>query len=271
MFFNTPTKPLTEKDNIEAVRKLHMQILANKKINPKEKVYPYENAFFEYEMKDGDKVIRQYRINKLLYEDFYKPIYESKKYKQSSNAIFRVKESKVETFQIRPNAPVNKVATISNPEDVKEALSILKADVLAETYEDNIYFQARGSNIEIQMGKNHMVNMEFKPSYKKFNIWLKKKKWLEQAKVTSGDIDHVLVAENNLHNSGGQEKMVEEIEKLPGSLQVTDKEQIQNSLDNASGRPGNYFAVFYYKQGNYNEVLYFDDQHVPDFIKAQIK
>ncbi|MCQ6281913.1 DUF6449 domain-containing protein [Bacillus sp. EB600] len=274
-------KPLYEKGNIKAVRKLHQQILNDKEVNQQENVYqydlygpydPHENAFLIYEMIDGSKVIREYRINKLLYNDFYKPIYESEEYKRNSKEIFKVKENKIKSILITANGPVNKSVTISDPKDVSEMISLLKAEVLAENYEDSVYFRDRGATVEINMGKGRVVNMGIKPSYLKLTKWLADKGLYEKTMVTENDFDYVLVGKNNFAGLKNPDLVVQEMEKQAGIIKVTDKQQMKSTIDHAGVlNTGNYAVVFRYKQGRNYEVFYFDDKHVPDFVKEQIK
>jgi ABC-2 type transport system permease protein len=59
--YNYTPSPIEGENNIEAVRKLHEQIVSDKKIDQfaggEESI---ETAFFLYELKNGDKVVRQY-------------------------------------------------------------------------------------------------------------------------------------------------------------------------------------------------------------------
>lgn len=274
-------KPLHEQGNIEAVRKLHQQILKDKKVNQQENVYkydlygpydPHENAFLVYELQDGSKVIREYRINKLLYHDFYKPIYESEEYKRNSQEIFKVNENSIKYIGLTANGPVNKTVTISDTKDVSELFSLLKEEVMAENYEDSIYFRNGGAMIDINMGKGRIVNLGLKPSYSKLTKWLEEKGWLEKSMVTEEDLDYVLVGKNHFAGFKNPDLVRQEMEKQPGVLKVTDKQQLKMALDQAGVlNTGSYAVLFHYKQGRNAEVFYFDDKHVPDFVKDQLK
>jgi ABC-2 type transport system permease protein len=270
----TPT-PMKKKESIKHVVNLHEQILKDKKINQRKEKGPKEDVFLVYELENGKKVIRQYNVNKSLYGDLFKPIYESEEYKLNSNEIFNVNEKEVEQISISVNGPISKRVTISEPGDVKEVLGLLREDLLAESYEDSQYFQSGGSSIEFHMDtRDHFMNMEFKPSYLKFTEWLKNKELLDQARVTSDDISHVLVAKGDAFDWYDKEPEIKEIEQSGDVLKFTDKEQIELSLNHTGwGWNSNkdYVAVFYYEIGDYSEVLFFDEEHAPDFIKAHFK
>lgn len=267
--------PLKEKTNIENVLKLHEQIIADKEINEEQESYEgIGNFFFIYELENGKKVIREYHINMLRYLDFYKPIFESEEYKMASKEIFKVKENKVKTMQIRANGPVNKVVTLADAKEIKEAISILREDVLAESYEDSLYYQSRGSTIELNMGKQNYLAFEFKPSYLKFADWLKKKDMLEQAKLTGEDFSHVLIGKVDLsgqdhHDPAKVKEMVEQSEDV---IEIKDKGQIELSLERAGYNSRHeYTAVFYYNIAHHYEVLYFDEEHAPKFVSEHFQ
>ncbi|SFB07001.1 DUF6449 domain-containing protein [Bacillus sp. cl95] len=267
-------KPLKEKVNIEAVRKLHKQIVADKKMNQvEEDIHPLETAFFLYELKNGDQVIREYTINRDIYSELLSAVYGSKEFKMMTKEIFEINEDKIETIKVRANGYVDKVATISEPEDIQEAIAALRADELAESYEDGAYFQNRGSSIEIHLGKDKFLHLDFKPSYVQFTNWLKEHDLLDRAKVMSDDISHVVVMERKYSDYVDPDVVINDIKANGDFLKITDKEQIDQALNKAGWNfyNSNYAAVFYYKVGNMKEVLFFDEEHVPDFIKNHFK
>lgn len=267
-----PQEPIKEKANIEAVRKLHQQILTNRNINQQKKNERFVSYYFIYELKNGRHVIREYRVNEKLYSDLYKPIYESKEYKMNMAPIYKAKVNKIKTITIRGYGPYNKVVVLSNPTDVKEAVEALKVDKLTESYDDSMYFRSRNSSIEIDLGKDQIIGFEFLPTYQKLTEWLTEKNLLDQATVTADDISHVLVKKVDQTGSYDSEKMKREVEDSKDSLNVTDKRQIGELLSKASVDMNHgYVAVFYYKAGNYTEIMFFDEAHVPDFVKNRLK
>ncbi|MDQ0219582.1 multidrug ABC transporter permease [Peribacillus cavernae] len=270
-YHNFVASPLKEEKNIEAVLKLHRQIIEKQSISDKQNLY-FETSYFVYKLKNGKKVIREYAINKEQHKDLYRPIFESREFKLSTNEIFKLNENEADRITMTPNGPFNRQAMITEPVDLKEAVSILKEEVLNETYNDSVYYRDNFSNTEIFGDKDKSVHLEIKPSYKKFNHWLKKKNMLAQAKVTADDISYVLVARNNSSefedNPGSAIEWFKEHEKDRGIIKVTDKDKIELCLDQASQVSQNgYIAAFYYKGQIDQEIKWFDEEHVPDFIK----
>jgi ABC-2 type transport system permease protein len=260
-------KPLTENENIKAVRNLHQQIIKDKKLNQTQGLSETENVFITYELENGNKVNREYRVNRKLYDDFYKPIYESAEYKRSTLPIFKVKEKNVETITIYAKGQNGERVFITDPKDVKHAIDLLKEDMLADTYEDSMYYQNSGSMIEINLGKDQVLNLALSPTYAKFTQWLKEKDWLEKASMSEKDIDYILVIKKYFDYRLNPE--MPDIEKEPDVLKITDKHQIKEALHQAGGQPGDYMAVIH--AHNYEETIFFDERHVPDFIKDHFK
>ena len=262
--------PMKEKANIKAVRRLHQQLLSDKSINQQKENNQSVNFYIQYELNNGSKMTREYSINERLYEDFLKPIYESKEYKLSTKEIFKLKENKIKTLTIGGNGPVSQGVTLSNSNDIKEVIAAIKKDVLAESYEESRYY--RGSNIEVYLGSDHFMSFEFKPDYHNLNEWLKQKDLLKDAKTNSEDVTHVLVAKGGIENLEDIEKVKTDIEKSTDTLDVTNKGQIEQLLNNESADPNNdYTAVFYFSSAHYYEVMFFDEKHAPDFIKDHFK
>jgi len=261
-------KPLKEKENIEAVLKLHKQILADRNITKDKKYKPATNFYIRYELKNGRKVMREYNVDQRLYDDFFKPIYESPEYKRSTAEIFKVKESKIKSINITANGPVGRAVTLADPKEIKAAVEALKKDVLAETYEDSIYYNGRGSMIDIYISKDQFVHLDMKPSYSHIAKWLKEKNLLERVTVAPEDVDYVLVAKGDFSKIDDPDELKRMLEKQRGTLKVTDEGQIEQLL-NKGGTDSSmkYTAVVCYKAMNIQEELYFDEEHAPGFVK----
>ena len=137
----TPS-PLKEQENIEKVRKLHQEIIKHKNEAPLLENNGFvQTAFFQYELENGKKVIRQYRINQSQYKEIYQSIHESKEYKQTANELFQVDVNDIRSVHMRSEGPMQKSIRINNSEDIREMIDLLKEDMIAESYADKVYFQ----------------------------------------------------------------------------------------------------------------------------------
>ena len=53
--------------------------------------------------------------------------------------------------------PMQKSIRINNSEDIREMIDLLKEDIIAESYADKIYFQSRGTHIELFLDREHQI------------------------------------------------------------------------------------------------------------------
>ncbi|WP_404332679.1 DUF6449 domain-containing protein [Mesobacillus maritimus] len=268
-------EPLKEQDNIEAVRKLHQQIINDKEIP----VELTENhymipAFFLYELKNGNTVIRQYQVHEKIYEDFYKQIYDSEEYKRATNEIFHLDVNQIKHLTIHGNAPGKSQVTFTNQTELQELIEVIQGDILAESYQDRTYFGGRGSTIELLVDKDHFVHLEFKPTYKGLMKWLETHELLDQAMVMPEDISKVLIAKWNEDDNSDEspihfpEQIAEDMETRSDVLNITDKDQIGELLNSAGwGRTHKYMVVFRYDYNDMSDILYLDEEHAPEFVK----
>jgi ABC-2 type transport system permease protein len=266
----TPS-PLKEQENIEQVRKLHQQIVADKEERLQEN---YETAFFLYELKNGKKVIRQYRITKSQYEEFYEPIYESEEFKHASNEIFEVDVDEIKYMNMMAEGSIQKSMMFKSREELNEIIEVLKVDILEESYTDYVYYQGRGSMIELVTEGDRYIYLNLKPTYKGMHKWLEERDLLERVKLMPEDISSIQVVEADPDSEIGDiEGFLAQLETRSDVLRIADSKQIEEILNNAAswGSKHQFVVVLHYKWGNHPEVLYLDEQHIPDFLLSQLR
>jgi ABC-2 type transport system permease protein len=262
--------PLKEKANIEGVLKFHKQILKDRNIDQGQTFT--RNLYFIYELKNGHRLIREYPVNDQLYTDLLKPIHESKEYKITTNQIFHLDEKKIKSINITPNGPENKMVNLYESKDIKEVLAALKEDLLEETYEDSLYYENSGPMIQINMGHEKFMNVDYRPNYKHLNEWLKEKNLFDRALITADDLSSARIARIDSSDLYNSEKMKHYVENSDHSVSVTDKSQIMELLMSSSSNPRyEYKVIFYYKNQNYSDVRFLDEEHLPDFLKQSLK
>jgi ABC-2 type transport system permease protein len=265
-------KPLKERGNIEAVRMLHNQILADRNINHGKNRDQTRTLYFIYELKNGSRVIREYEVNVKLYADFLKPVYESKEYKTASNQIFHLRENKIKNITLNPNVPVKNMAMLSDPKDINEFLSAVREDILEEKYEDSLYYSNAGPSIEINLGSHRGgLGIELKPIYQHAVQWLKQKDMLDKVMLSANDISHISITKVDAPDG------LYDPEKIKGTIggsghtsKVTDRSQINELLLKGTSDPNHpYRAVISYKSKNNSTVMFYDEEHIPEFVKSE--
>lgn len=265
-------KPLKQKENIKAVRNLHDEIIKNEKINEVD-MESSEFALFIYELNNGSKIIRQYSIDRLDYEAQLKKINEALEYKHATEPIFKIRSNEVQSIRIMESSQ-NSSLNITDPDDIAEAIEILKKEVEKDPYESDFYSRGNRSTIEIKIGYNDYLHTDLKLSYSDFIDWLKENNMLDQALVTADDLDYIVVTNDIIEQEELEEypepEILEKIITNKNALKITEHDQLQASIESAGYGWFNeepYTAVFVYKNGNYKEIRTFSEKYVPDFIK----
>lgn len=271
------SKPLQEPGNIKAVRNLHAKIIENEKVN-EQNMYRIEDALFIYELENGRKMIRQYRIDPADYKKELADIRGSLEYKHATNPLFEVKTGEAELIRITDGSMINKSLTITDSVDIEEAIDLLKKEIEKEEYVPVDSLRGIQSHIEIKIGREKYIFADLKSSYKEFINWLKEKDMLNQAMVSAEDIDYIMVINESFKEEdikGNPEyEISERILTNKNAIKLTDKAQIQSAMENADyGWFGEeqYMAVFVYKTGSQKEIRSFSEKHVPDFIAQHFK
>ncbi|MBT2710166.1 DUF6449 domain-containing protein [Bacillus sp. ISL-47] len=267
---------LEEFENIDLVRRLHQEIVENKSIDHMQANHR-DTAFIVYELKNGEKLVRNYKIDKTKYRPFYKLIFESDEYKKATNEIYKVAADETTKITITPSGPVNKRAIITNPDDLKEAVEILTEEVDSAAYEESMNDVEPYAYIEIYYSNSKKAYMQWNPSYNKFEKWLKEKSLLDEARVTSNDVSYALVmkAEDlNINHARGfsYEDIFEDMKQSNQAMKITNEEQIESSLKSARGFvDGEYLIAFYFEEQRAIDIKNFNGKNVPGFIKKHFE
>ncbi|CEG27043.1 DUF6449 domain-containing protein [Bacillus sp. B-jedd] len=268
--------PLKSIESIDSVRKLHSEIIANEKMN-KHDLRNTGYFYFIYELKSGKKVIREYRINEREYEKWLRPLQMSTEYIRATNPLFKIKEESIRKINIRDEAGLEKIVSISDVEEIHEAVSILKKELENETYEE--WRAPVGTYTTIEITDNSdTVHMQLKTSYREFQGWLKEKGLYDEAVITPKDVKYILVSKKLAETTDFRERsddpigsLINEMENDPDTLKIKDKEKIQEALDQAGYswyEKKDYLAIFVYNRRDMKEIRSFNEKDAPAFIKS---
>ncbi|WLR56966.1 DUF6449 domain-containing protein [Mesobacillus subterraneus] len=269
-------KALYQQENIEAVRKFHESIINNEKMN-EQRMELQESALFIYELKNGDKLVRQYTVDRFDYEPRIREIFESLEYKHAHKPIFKVNTDDITSIRI--NKHINDSSlTITDEEKIKQAISILKKEIEQEPFSIDYYTVGNTSSIEIMSGINDYDHIELKRSYKSFIAWLEENEMLKEAMVTPDDIDYIAVINEPIKEEQfkeyPEEEIIHRILNDKNALKLSEHDQLLSSIENAGYGWFNeapYTAIFVYKAGNHKEIRTFSNKDVPAFIKDYFK
>jgi ABC-2 type transport system permease protein len=267
-------EPLKEQSNIKAVRKLHQQIIENKELVKSDESQYKEQAFFYYELKNGRKMIRQYSVDREKFADSFANFQESEEYKRTSQVIFHLDSKGIDFFSISTQGPFPDRVTVNNREDIEEFIKIYQKDVLAASYDDNIYYQNYGASVEFFIDQQPSVYLPLSPSYKGALQWLKEKGLLDLISAMPEDVSSIqIVKDDAQYLEMDPREIAAEIEGRTDAVKIEDKKQISELLQRTTGwlQKHQYIAVIHYSERKQVDVMYMDDSHAPEFVKEHFR
>lgn len=281
-----------DKDNLNNILELHKEIIKERNSNKYVTDRQSRNVTIVYNLKDGSKLRRGYSISYNSYSKYLKPIYESKEFKKNNYDVLGVEPLDVEKITINPSFKINKQAVIIKPEDIKEAVEVIKQDINSETYENMNASNASWAEMTLMIsdnklkkypkleenyreGRDRQIHVSWEKSYNLFEEWLKKKGYLENSRVLPKDISHVVV--EKVQNSRQVEEKINgklSSEKSVKRLEITDKNQIETCLRNYNPpfgkygeNTGKYIVGFYGEDKENIDYGTFSEKDVPDFMR----
>lgn len=263
---------LKERDNIHFVQQLHKSILNNhegKRLDSR----LGDSAFFAYKLKNGKKVVREYKIDKKNYEGMYKLIFESEEYKIATNDIFSINENEVSKIMIHSNSIVDKITSINKHEEKLEFIKALKQDILTSKYEDMQEMTNPYASINIITDKDD-IYLDWNYYNKEVEAWLNNHGYSD-VRLTGDDLDYALIVKKDaveINDRQSYEEIRDTIEKSPNKLKIEKTSDLEETL--VKTRPfvdGDYVIVYYYKDINQVEISGISAKDAPEFIKNNLK
>ncbi len=226
-------KPLYEQENIEAVRKFHESIINSEKMN-EQGMESQEFALFIYELKNGDKLVRQYTIDRFDYEPQMREIFESLEYKHAHQPIFKMNTDEITSIRINKHI-TDSPLTITDEEKINQAIAILKKEIEQEPFSIDYYSKGNTSSIEIMSGINDYDHIELKRSYKSFLGWLEENDRLKEAIVTPDDIDYIVVTNDSIEQEQfkeyPEEEIINRIMNDKQALKLSEHDQVLSAIE----------------------------------------
>jgi ABC-2 type transport system permease protein len=261
-----------EPQNIDKVYAFHKQLIEDKKqwqYNTRNR----QNVVFIYELKNGDRLARQYSIpEKAVYTPFYKTIYETREYKEAYNELLSKEQITADKITISPNAPINRNKAIVDEREIEELIAVLKEEIYDESYEDMIDTRVPWARIELLLENDQRIHLEWKKSYQKVGEWLAQKNYLAESRAFPEDVEKIVVIENG--NEDGDQpigpylKETRDLEDESGALIIKDRQKIDEALNQSSRYDaGPYIVGIYYREQPSPEILTFSGEDVPQFVR----
>ncbi|MCA1056114.1 DUF6449 domain-containing protein [Rossellomorea aquimaris] len=264
--------PMMKSDEtIEAIRNLHKGIIDLGKM-PIGYNYELMPAFFYYKLEDGTTIARSYQVKQGTLDQYYSDLYETKEYKEASNDIFQINEDQIDKLTLHKEFAAGRTLSIVDPEDIKEAIGILKQEIYNETFKDQN--RLNSYSIEVLLSNNKRTSISVRNSYDEFEKWLRAKGYLEKIKTTSDDIDWIYILDKNDHirelNKGKYPgDIFPELKKQGTGLEIKDKDKVEEVIENLSYDRENipYLVGIKYSGQSYVDVMGLTEENAPSFVK----
>ncbi|MDM5295693.1 DUF6449 domain-containing protein [Peribacillus simplex] len=266
---NAPTY-LKEKENKEAIRLLHQQIIEKGKKVSIGELDDGKSIFLMYELKNGRRLAREYHLqNYDLYLPLLAKIYESSEYKKTVNELLNVSAEDVSKIKITASGQVEKSVTITDGQQLDEAVQALSEDLNNQSFTQMTSSFGEYASIDILLNNNKIIYLNWDSSYTQFSKWMENSGQAEEARLMADDISYILVAKTDpkIYNSNSESKLVQQIEQKPNRMKINTSPEIDLAIDNAQiDWGGEYSAAFYYKDSRDVDIKSFSGEHVPGFI-----
>lgn len=262
-----------KKENIQNIMNFHKEIIENRnRLQYNSNQEDWHEVSFAYQLKNGKKIIRSYRIPYENYSNYFKPIYESMEYKQMNYPVLRVASSNVAKINIESRYSSDKKLTLTDPIELQEALNILKGDIQIQSYED---MESPAGNFSVVriflLNEDEEIGMSIDKTYKNFEDWLRQKGYIEKIKLMPADIKYLVVEERTSQDTYTLNEKEEN--KNSKRLEIRDKKQIEECLSKYTERfekDSQYIIGFYLENGDAFYATFFKND-IPDFITKVFK
>lgn len=247
----------TEPENIENITKLHKLILDKKSSDG-------SSQYIAYKLKNGEKIIRYYCIDKDQYASALTPVYESTEYKKNRFPILYQDVNNIKYVEIGDNRTQRTPYVLSEKDKLKAFKAALSKDIAELKYSDIVSDYRRTIFMDIIDIKNQRIPYMLRTNYTNTLAWLKQEGIYDQVVLKPEDVDSVSL--ENIDFSSEDPKGRKSVSYGSKRIEISnsDKEVIvellnlsMNSLENY--KIINYVVTFNQKnRGSFGENIFID-------------
>ncbi|MGF3104161.1 DUF6449 domain-containing protein [Rossellomorea sp. DUT-2] len=261
---------MDDPQTIKAVLNLHKEILNNQDRTVTDE--DSEQVFLYYKMHDGSKLVRNYRVNIEEIESQYAALYKMKSFKETTEEIFAVDSNSVDKLSIYADMGNRQSISIIDPEQIKEAVGILRE----ETYNDTIKDRDRVNlyNVELLLSENQWIHVGVRNNDKKFESWLQENEYLDDVRVTASDVEWMYVIDqeryrNRLFNVMDPDTEALKLKKENKGIEVADSKHVEAIMNQLvyNQMTNEYIVIIKYKTHGNIEVRGLKAEDTPSFLK----
>ncbi|MCT8137206.1 ABC transporter permease [Anaerobacillus sp. CMMVII] len=184
-----------EAENIENILNLHKQIVESQGRFDYSSGF-YRRAYFVYELENGKKLVRQYRVPETFYSEpneYYSKVLESHEHKWNANVALRITDSNlINKITITPNRGMKQL-TIFKREDIESFHQTFQKELKETSNEDLRLNNGTWGTIEYLMKGNQWLYSDWKKIHEEVEAWLIDRDLLKQARLTAEEVEFAVV------------------------------------------------------------------------------
>jgi ABC-2 type transport system permease protein len=263
--------------NIENIRKLHEQII---KTQGRFDEYPgyYRQVAFGYELANGKKIVRQYRVPEDFYlkpNQLFKDILESEEHKLNTYGVLRLNDATmIDKVSIFSNHGMQHL-TITRREDIDSFHKIFQEELKEEKIEVNEMIKGSWGSITYSLHNDQHIYSSWYKNYDRVEAWLEERNLLKQARVTADDIAYAVVIKRdraNLYDYWRSDETMNDFKTRPDAIKIVDADQIEECLKLSTWNDSGEYVIGYYFASEHAMPFFetIDINHVPSFIREKL-
>ena len=214
----------TDTNNIKNITLLHKSLL--------EKPYNEQGNwnYIIYKLKNGNIIIRFYRIDQERYASSLKPIYESLEYKKARFPLLTQDLTNIKLIEINDERTVKNPFVMANKKDIQGFTDLLKQEINATKFEelndyhdDNVFITIKYFDKE-----EKTIRYSLRNSYQIVIQWLKVKGYYDEIMLLPEEISYVTI-ENVTDENSNPNKETEQLPAKP--IKIVDKKVIDELIN----------------------------------------
>ncbi len=212
-----------------------------------------------YLLKDGNYIIREYRIDEEKHGPLLKPVYESMEYKQGRFPVLDKHPDEINRIELRDERVPEKNVTLSGEKEMKEFIMLLQDEIRELTFEEMSKAGRNYIHAVIEDEEGSISRNLIKESYDSLREWIKNNGYYEEFVIMPEDIQYISLLKDNRRPDMEQTRikitqpgLIQEILNLPGY-----KGDI---------REGNVILAEFYYYGHHGRVSYIGQLYVNEEI-----
>ena len=258
---------LKDQRNIQAIQRLHEQIIQYGEDDRFNESPKYPAIVFEYELANGRTLSREYQLsNYKSFKPYFKKIYESQEYKDNFYTLLKISPKDVYRVDITGNGNMPKSMELRDPKEIKKAIVALQTDLANASYEAMENTKQEYGSISILMENNRNISLNWKGDLLQFNEWMELTGKADQVKLKVEDVSYMIVQEyeaqtDYYHPDFSPEK---------NAIHIKNLDQKNELLEGTnSGDEWKYVVLLYDEGDNLLDIRGMSEENVPTFIQSQ--